>query len=82
MEGIYSKIIGQDFGLSLGAALRHSFGGPDGQAQAYGVSESVAFAAGSDLLAMQRSVATLAILTQFTSQKGLGRHESDDDGFV
>ena len=47
IKGYYCKINGR----ALGEALWHSLGGPDRQAQTRGVSESVAVAAGRDLLA-------------------------------
>ena len=67
VEGFDCKISGR----ALGAAVRHSFGWSDGQAQTQSVSESAAFNAGRDSLAWGKRVATLAILTHCQSQKGL-----------
>ena len=54
---------------ALETALRHSFGGSKGQAQTQAIFKSAAVAAGSNRLALERSTAILAILTQLENQK-------------
>ena len=79
MEGFDCKINGQ----ALRAALRHSLGGSDRQAQTQGVSESAALAvaAGLDRHAWWKRATDLSILTLFWSQKSFdasGRDDSDE----
>ena len=67
MEGLEGKINGQ----ALGATLWHCMGGSDGQAQTQGISKSAAVAAGLHRNSPGKHATTLAILTQFKSQKSL-----------
>ena len=59
-------------GRALGAAIWHSLGGSDGQAQTQGDSESTAVAASRHRLAWGKSAITLAMPTFFDSQKSSG----------
>ena len=80
IEGFDYNINGQ----TLGAALRHGWRGSDGQAKTQGVSESAAVASGSDQLAWWKLATTLAILTQFDSEKSfmLCRYRAVTTDFV